>query len=86
MRLFTDRSARVRLALIYSGVFLALGIALVLVILLVTAWDNGLGRDPGGGGAVPNVHISARPIGGPPAGAFIVQQHNRDIARLLVVC
>ena len=87
MRLFTDRSARVRLALVYSGVFLALGVALVLVILLVTKSGTTVSvATRESSGAVPNVHITPVPVGGPPAGAFILQQHNRDIARLLVVC
>jgi signal transduction histidine kinase len=87
VRLFTDRSARARLALVYSGVFLALGVALVLVILLVTRSGATVSvATRVSSGAVPNVRITPAPIGGPPAGAFIVQQHNRDIARLLVVC
>jgi signal transduction histidine kinase len=87
MRLFTDRTARVRLAFVYSGVFLALGIALVLVILLVTRSGTTVSvATRVGSGAVPNLRITPAPIGGPRPGAFIVQQHDRDIARLLVVC
>jgi signal transduction histidine kinase len=88
MRLFADRSARVRLALIYSGVFLALGIAVVLVILLVTKSGTTVAvATPNGSGAVPNLRITPSQIGSPaPVGSFLVQQHDRDIARLLVVC
>jgi signal transduction histidine kinase len=88
MRWFADRSARVRLALIYSGVFLALGIAVVLVILLVTKSGTTVAvATPNGGGAVPNVRITPSQIGAPPpVGSFLVQQHDRDIARLLAVC
>jgi signal transduction histidine kinase len=88
MRLFADRSARVRLALIYSGLFLALGVAVVLVILLVTKSGATVAvATPNGGGAVPNLQITPSRIGSPPpVGSFLVQQHDRDIARLLVVC
>jgi signal transduction histidine kinase len=88
MRLFADRSARMRLALIYSGVFLALGVAVVLVILLVTKSGTTVAvATPNGSGAVPNLRITPSPIGSPaPVGSFLVQQHDRDIARLLVVC
>jgi signal transduction histidine kinase len=87
MRLFTDRTARVRLALIYSVVFLGLGIALVLVILLVTKSGATVSvATQVTSGGVRNLRITPAPFGGPQAGAFIVQQHDRDIARLLAVC
>jgi signal transduction histidine kinase len=87
MRLFADRPARVRLSLVYSGVFLALGIAVVLVILLVTKSGSTVAVATPNGGAVPNLRITPDQIGSPPpVGSFLVQQHNRDIARLLVVC
>ena len=88
MRLFADRPARVRLALVYSGVFLALGIAVVLVILLVTKSGSTVAvATPNGGGPVPSLRITPDQIGSPPpVGSFLVQQHDRDIARLLAVC
>ncbi|HWF55767.1 MAG TPA: ATP-binding protein [Solirubrobacteraceae bacterium] len=86
MRPFAGRTARVRLALIYSGVFLALAIALILVILLATrSASTSVAVATPSGGPVPNLHITPRLIGAP-VGSFLVAQHNRDIARLLVVC
>jgi len=86
MKLFAGRSARVRLALIYSGVFLALGIAVILLILVATrSASTSVAVASPSGGPVPNLRITPRLIRSP-ADAFIVQQHERDIARLLVVC
>ena len=83
MRLFTDRTARVRLALIYSALFLALGIALILVILVATRSGSSsiAVATPSG------THVRPAPtLLGAPVGSFFIQQHDRDIARLLVVC
>lgn len=89
MRLFAGRSARVRLALVYSGLFLALAFALVVVILLGTRSGSTVAvASPTNGftnGLIPNVRVTPRLIGAP-VGSFFVQQHDRDIARLLVVC
>ena len=86
MRLFAGRTARARLALIYSGVFMALGIALILVILLAArSGSASVAVATPSGGPVPNLRITPSLMGSP-AGAFIVDQHNRDIARLLVIC
>jgi signal transduction histidine kinase len=86
MRLFTDRSARVRLALIYSGVFLALGIALILVILVATRTGSSVSVATPFSGARAHIHITPPRVIGTPPGSFFLQQHDRDIARLLVVC
>ena len=69
MRLFTDRSARVRLALIYSGVFLALGIALILVILVATRTGSSVSVATPFSGARAHIHITPPKVhpGHPPA-------------------
>ncbi len=77
-------SARRRLALTYSALFLALGTVLIVVILLA-------------GRTGPTVSVAAHPT--PGAGhrlrvvpqfisepAFLTAQHNADITRLAVVC
>ena len=73
------RSARLRLTLVYSGMFLLLGTALV-VIIFVLVW-TGTGIRTG------STSVAAVPSGAPqPAihdAAF--QQHTADVARLLAV-
>jgi signal transduction histidine kinase len=70
------RSARLRLTLLYSGMFLALGTAIVVVIFLVGSHGNVVGSSS----------VSAVP--GPPGTRPIVQdivshQHSADVDRLL---
>ena len=70
------RSARLRLTLLYSGMFLALGTAIVVVIFLVGSHGNVVGSSS----------VSAVP--GPPGVQPIVQdivshQHSADVDRLL---
>lgn len=70
-----SRSARLRLALIYSSMFLALGTVIVVIIFLI-----------GSAGAVGSSSVSAVPV--PGAGADVLhaaahQQHNADVNRLL---
>src|ERR1700755_3273689 len=70
------RSARLRLTLLYSGMFLALGTAIVVVIFLVGSHGNVVGSSS----------VSAVP--GPPGARPIVQdivsnQHSADVDRLL---
>jgi signal transduction histidine kinase len=70
------RSARLRLTLLYSGMFLALGTAIVVVIFLVGSHGNVVGSSS----------VSAVP--GPPGAQPIVQdvvshQHSADVDRLL---
>jgi len=86
MRLFTDRSARVRLALIYSGVFLALGIALIVVILVATRTGSSVSVATPVSGRGAHIQITPPGLIGAPPGSFFLAQHDRDIARLLVVC
>ncbi|MGZ4185620.1 MAG: sensor histidine kinase [Solirubrobacteraceae bacterium] len=70
------RSARLRLTLLYSGMFLALGTGIVVVIFLV-----------GSHGAVVNSSsAAAAPVGAPNAPAVndvVSQQHSADVDRLL---
>ncbi len=87
MRLFARRSARVRLALVYSALFLVMGTALIVVIVLAE-----------GTGSPIHVSVSAvarhpHPIPTPAGQALLVKplsdtvllQHNADIARLVVI-
>ena len=72
------RSARLRLTLLYSGMFLALGTAIVVVIFFVGSHGNVVGSSS----------VSAVP--GPPGAQPIVQdivshQHSADVDRLLAV-
>jgi signal transduction histidine kinase len=90
MSMFAGRSARVRLALISSALFLAMGTALIVVILLVEGTASPIHLSVGGGAtavsAVPHPPTSTRT--GPylvlPNNAVIAQQHA-DNARLVVV-
>jgi signal transduction histidine kinase len=61
----------------YSGLFLALGTA-VVGIILVLVWS-------GGGGIGGSSSVAAAPVGGPAVHAAVSQQHSADIARLLAV-
>ncbi|HUE25897.1 MAG TPA: ATP-binding protein [Solirubrobacteraceae bacterium] len=73
------RSARLRLTLMYSGMFLALGTAVVVVIFLL-AWNgSGVSVSASAVQAVPT------PIAKPALNAAASQQHSADIARLLAV-
>jgi signal transduction histidine kinase len=69
------RSARLRLTLLYSGMFLALGTAIVVVIFLVGSHGTVVGSSSAS--AVPSP-------GGPPIVHDVVsQQHSADVDRLL---
>jgi signal transduction histidine kinase len=71
------RSARLRLTLLYSGMFLALGTAIVVVIFLVGSHGTVIGSSSVAR-AVPS------PTGGGPAVQDVVsQQHSADVDRLL---
>jgi signal transduction histidine kinase len=70
------RSARLRLTLLYSGMFLALGTAIVVVIFLVGSHGTVVGSSSAS--AVPS------PAGGRPIVHDVVsQQHSADVDRLL---
>jgi signal transduction histidine kinase len=73
------RSARLRLTLLYSGMFLALGTAIVVVIFLVGSHGTVIGsRSSSSVGAVP-----APAQGSPAVHAVVSQQHSADVDRLL---
>jgi signal transduction histidine kinase len=72
------RSARLRLTLMYSGMFLALGTAVIVIIFVVVQ----------GGAAVDQSVSQAAPVpggSGPAIHAAITHQHSADVARLLAV-
>jgi signal transduction histidine kinase len=70
------RSARLRLTLLYSGMFLALGTAIVVVIFLAGSHGTVVGSSSAS--AVPS------PAGGAPIVRDVVsQQHSADVDRLL---
>jgi signal transduction histidine kinase len=70
------RSARLRLTLIYLGLFLALGTAVVAVIFVLAR----------GGSVQASVSQAApQPAVGPVVHAVASQQHSADVARLLAV-
>jgi signal transduction histidine kinase len=73
---FRVRSARLRLTLIYSGLFLALGTAIVVVIIVLAR--NG-SVQASVSQAVP------APAGGPAVHVVASLQHSADVARLLAV-
>jgi signal transduction histidine kinase len=76
-------SARVRLALIYSGLFLALGTALIVVIVLAQRTGSTVSVAKSIHGAGGSVSVTPQVIGVP---NFVSAQHNADLARLIVVC
>jgi signal transduction histidine kinase len=70
------RSARLRLTLLYSGMFLALGTAIVIVIFLVGSHGTVVGSSS----------VSAVPVPGPGSPVVrdvVSQQHSADVDRLL---
>jgi signal transduction histidine kinase len=73
------RSARLRLTLMYSGLFLALGTAVVAIILALV-WSGG-GVSVGGSTSM----AAPTPAGGRVIDVAASQQHSADIARLLAV-
>ncbi len=89
MSIFAGRSARVRLTLMSSALFLAMGTALIIVILLVEGTASPIHVSVGGATSVSAVpHPPAAPGRGPyhvfPNNAVIAQQHA-DNSRLVVV-
>jgi signal transduction histidine kinase len=85
MSLLRGGSARRRLALIYSASFLALGTAVIIVILFAERSGSTVAV------ANPTIHVVTHRrqllqpvlISGP---AFVSAQHNADITRLAVIC
>ena len=71
-------SARLRLALLFSGMFLLLGTAVIVIIFVAVE----------SGAAVNQTTSQAAPVGvtgGPAVHAAVTQQHSADVARLLAV-
>jgi signal transduction histidine kinase len=72
------RSARLRLTLMYSGMFLVLGTAVIAIIFLLVWTGTAIGEDA----------RQVSPIPGPGVPLFrsaATQQHSADVARLLAV-
>jgi signal transduction histidine kinase len=78
-RELSEHSARLRLTLLYSGMFLLLGTALI-VIILVLVWN---GDVVGSSSRSVAVAVPSRP--GAPVQEAVTQQHSADVARLLAV-
>ncbi|MDE3133101.1 MAG: HAMP domain-containing protein [Acidobacteriota bacterium] len=77
-------SVRRRLALTYSGLFLALGTAVIVVVLLAarTGSTVSVAAHPAHTGVVRRVHVEPQGISLP---NFVTAQHNADVARVAVV-
>jgi len=75
-------SARRRLALIYSALFLALGTVLIVVILLVGRTSSTVAVAVSAHGPMHSIHVTPVAIGTP----GVALQHNADITRLAVTC
>jgi signal transduction histidine kinase len=82
MRLLHGRSARVRLALFYSALFVALGTAVILVILLAARSGSTVVVASPKPVIHRTIHVGPQVIGGAPT--FLEQQHNADLARVLL--
>jgi signal transduction histidine kinase len=87
MRLFARRSARVRLALVYSALFLAMGTALIVVIVLAEGTGSPIHVSVS---AATHLHGTPHPPAAQsvvvrPVSNTVVLQHNADIARLVVI-
>jgi signal transduction histidine kinase len=83
MSFFKGDSVRRRLALIYSALFLALGTALIVVILLAERTGSTVAVALPNQTPVPSVRVTPQLLGG---SGVLAQQHNADLARLLVIC
>ncbi|HWF54950.1 MAG TPA: ATP-binding protein [Solirubrobacteraceae bacterium] len=83
----TRRSARLRLTLLYGGLFLVLGTALLLVIFVLTARQGTIEVSsavpaPAGASGVQSVRIAPVLRG---AHNIVVAQHSADTSRLLAI-
>jgi signal transduction histidine kinase len=77
-RELSEHSARLRLTLLYSGMFLLLGTALIAIILVLVWRGDVIGTS--------SVSVAVRPNRfGAPVQDAVTQQHSADIARLLAV-
>ncbi len=76
-----SRSARLRLTLMYSGLFLVLGTAVVAIIFLLVGTAGGASVSVSASPTAPGPPLAVRPA----IDAAASQQHSADIARLLGV-
>ena len=80
------RTARLRLTLLYSGLFMALGTVLIAIIFLLAGSAS---VSAGGSVAVAPVHVAEGSAAAAPAApipiGIALHQHNADIGRLLEV-
>ncbi len=76
-RELSEHSARLRLTLLYSGMFLVLGTALIAIILLLVWRGDVIGSS--------SVSVAAPSQSGAPVQDAVTQQHSADIARLFAV-
>jgi signal transduction histidine kinase len=77
-RELSAQSARLRLTLLYSGMFLLLGTAVVAIIFVAVSTGIGFGSSS-------TAEAVASPSGTPAVHAAVTQQHSADVARLLAV-
>jgi signal transduction histidine kinase len=77
-RELSERSARLRLTLLYSGMFLGLG-TLLIAIILIFVWHGDVI-----GSSSHAIAVAPSDTGGPVNDA-VTQQHSADVARLLAV-
>jgi signal transduction histidine kinase len=74
----SERSARLRLTLLYSGMFLLLGTVLIVIILVLVGNGDVVGSSA--------ESVTAVPVGrAVPLHDAVTQQHSADVARLLAV-
>jgi signal transduction histidine kinase len=77
-RELSERSARLRLTLLYSGMFLLLGTVLIVIILVLVGNGDVVGSSA--------ESVTAVPVGrAVPLHDAVTQQHSADVARLLAV-
>jgi signal transduction histidine kinase len=76
-RELSEHSARLRLTLLYSGMFLVLGTALIAIILVLVWNGDVIGSS--------SVSVAVPTGSGAPVRDAVTQQHSADIARLLAV-
>lgn len=78
-RELSERSARLRLTLLYSGMFLLLGTVLIAIILVLVRNGTVVGSS-----TARAVAVAPNPSGAPVQDA-VTQQHSADVGRLLAV-
>ena len=76
-RELSEQSARLRLTLLYSGMFLLLGTALIGIILVFVWRGNVIGSS--------SVSVAVPSQSGAPVQDAVTHQHSADVARLLAV-